>query len=340
MSQESLAKVTKDIATVRFIIQTNDRLRQILFEQVIEENLNSLKEVAPNKNDWRIYDDSAVVTRLYAIYENFVENLIKDWIKELPKIFTLYSDLPETIRRTYERGVAQLLEERQKKQGRFNHLSVENVIRGLYWGVTGNPQYKLIPDAFLFHSQNLRKDALQELLANGRIPDSWKWIKNHRNIRDFIEEVRGNENTADGELQEFINYRNEAAHGDLENFQHAQKLLYLCYFVAALCQAIAELVDYQILQDRKVQEIGHITRWFPRPRAAAAKVKETTLSVGDSLFLVSKEKGYCQQVTIESIMIDEEEKEQVIIGDEREIGLKFNAPAREGLSLYPIDDIL
>ncbi len=200
MSQESLAKVTQDIATVRSMIQTNDRLREMLFKPVIEENLNSLKEVAPNKKDWRIYDDSAVVTRLYAIYESFVEKLIKDWIKELPKIFTRYSDLPEKIQRTHERGVAQLLEERQKTQGRFKYLSVKNVIRGLYWGVTGNHEYELIPDAFLFHSENLRKDALQELLANGGIPDSWKWIKNHRNIRDFLEEVRGNENTAEGEL--------------------------------------------------------------------------------------------------------------------------------------------
>ncbi len=104
-----------------------------------------------------------------------------------------------------------------------------------------------------------------------------------------------------------------------------------------MCQAIAELIDYHILQSRKVQEIGHITRWFPRPRAAAAKVKETTLSVGDSLFLVSKEKAYCQQVTIESIMIDEEEKREEEIGVEREIELKFNATAKKGLRLYPID---
>ena len=337
MSQESLTKVTQDIATVRSMIQTNDRLRQILFEQVIEENLNSLKEIAPNKNDWRIYDNSAVVTRLYAIYESFVEKLIKDWIEEVPNIFTRYSDLPEKIQRTHERGVAQLLEERQKKQGRSNHLSVEDVIRGLYWGVTGNHKYELIPGAFLFHSQNLRKDALQELLANAGIPDSWKWIENYRDIKNFIEKVRNDENTADRELQEFINYRNEAAHGDLDSFQGAEILLELCDFVAALCKAIAELIDYHILQNRKIQEIGRITRWFPQPRAAGAKVKETTLSVGDSLFLVSKEKGYCQQVTIESIMIDEEEKREVKIGAEREIGLKFNAPAREGLSLYPID---
>ncbi len=337
MSQESLAKVTQDIAIVRSMIQTNDKLRQTLFEQVIEENLNSLKEVAPNKNDWRIYDNSAVVTRLYAIYESFVEKLIKDWIEEVPNIFTRYSDLPEKIQRTHERGVAQLLEERQKKQSRFNHFSVENVIRGLYLGVTGNHKYELISGAFLFHSQNLRKDALQELLANAGIPDSWKWIENYRDIKNFIEKVRNDENTADGELQEFINYRNEAAHGDLDSFQGAEILLELCDFVAALCQAIAELIDYQILQNRKIQEIGRITRWFPEREAARAKVKETTLSVGESLFLVSQEKGYCQQVTIESIMIDEEEKEQVKIGAEREIGLKFNAPAREGLSLYPID---
>lgn len=357
MFQERLKTVNANISTVRSIIQTNDRLRAIAFgegtvtKQESENNTESiitiLKQNLPDVTEWRVYDHCAVVTRLYAIYEHFVEDLVRDWVQRLPEIFPLYSDLADSIRDTHRIGVGRLLLDLTKNK--FQHLSVEGVIRGLFSGVTGSQEkYELLPDAFLLHEQNLRRDALEKLFADAGIPKAWSWVEKHRAVKYFVEEIRASENTAEGELNELISYRNDAAHGSpIDNVLGSSALLELCSFVEALCQALAELVAYQVISRQssigQAREIGQITEWFKKPKAAVAKVKEITLSIGDSLFLISEGRAYCQLVKIESIKIQEGgvevEKEQVEITTESEVGLKFDTDARKELRLYILSDL-
>ncbi|HAG85686.1 MAG TPA: hypothetical protein DCL61_32255 [Cyanobacteria bacterium UBA12227] len=343
MFEERLRNVVVDIATVRAIIQTNERLRSLAFgekniimEELTKTQLALLIHDVPSERGWRIYDHCSTVTRLYAIYERFVEDLVTDWLQKLPDLFNHYSDLDEKIRATHRIGIGRLLLDLNKN--RFQHLSIEEVIRGLFRGVTGDEdKYELVPDAFLLHEQNLRKEILEELLANAGIPNAWGWVQKHRTIKRFVEEVRANENTPEGELNTLISYRNDAAHGAIiDNSLGSNALLELCEFVETLCQALAELVTYQIIERQKsigqAREIGRITEWFKKSNAAVVKVEETTLSVGSSLFLVGD--AYCQLATIESIQINGIATDEVQTTSGMEVGLKFNVDARQNLRLY------
>jgi hypothetical protein len=344
MFQELLNTVNVKTSTVRALIQTNERLREIVFgrgsvtrqESDEDTELTRLIKGVPGVTDWRVYDHCAVVTRLYAIYERFVENLITDWVRLLPSIFPRYVDLEETIQNTHRTGVGRLLCD--LKKNRFEHLSIDQVVQGLFRGVTGEEEYALLPDAFLLHEQNLRKGVLEQLFAGAGIQNAWGWVEKHRAVKHFLE-VRVSENTAEGELNELVTYRNEAAHGAvIDNFLGSNALLELCEFIETLCQALAELVTYQVIEQQKsigqVREIGRITEWFKKSRAAVAKVEETTLSVRGSLFLVGE--AYCQLATIESIRIDDVDQETVKTTSGMEVGFKFDVDAREGLRLYMV----
>ncbi|MEC4896009.1 MAG: MAE_28990/MAE_18760 family HEPN-like nuclease [Oscillatoria sp. PMC 1051.18] len=350
---EKLLNVTRaDISTVRSVIKTNEKLREIFFEKgaitkrELDENtdFSELFWSIPNAREWRIYDHCAVITRLYAIYENFVESLIRDWILLLPDIFPCYSDLAEQVRSKHQLGVAQLLQELKRKKSRFNHLSVESIVRGLYFGFTaGEGKYDLVPDAFLLHDQNLRKEALGKLFTDAGISNSWNWVKNHRDVRNFVKEVIADENTVEGELNELISYRNDAAHGAaIDNWLGSDRLLYFCELVEVLCNALAELTTYSVVERKKsigkVKQIGKVTRWFEKAKATRAKIQDAILSVGTTLFLVSETKYWCNVVKVESIKILEEgkeiEKNSVEITNERELGLKFNAEAKKDLLIY------
>jgi hypothetical protein len=127
-----------------------------LSDEDTELILGTLIQDIPKVIEWRVYDHCAVVTRLYAIYERFVEDLVRDWLVLLPGLFSRYSELEETIRNTSQIGVERLLLDLRKN--RYKHLSIEEVIRGLFHGATDETEYELLPDAFLFHEQNLRKD--------------------------------------------------------------------------------------------------------------------------------------------------------------------------------------
>ncbi|MCC3405860.1 MAG: hypothetical protein JGK17_09760 [Microcoleus sp. PH2017_10_PVI_O_A] len=252
MFDELLKTVSLKISTVRSMIKTNDRLRKIVFQD--SSDIKQLKEhpefaalieVICSKREWQIYERCAVVTRLYAIYERFVEDLISDWLQLMPDLVPRYSDLGEKIQNTHREGIGRLLID--IKKNRFQHLSVEKVVQGLSCGITNTGKYELLPDAFLLHEQNLRKEVLETVLRNAGIDEAWKWVINHKEIKYFVEEIRSSQNTAEGELKQLVDYRNKAAHGFVNEILGIQELLDLADFVEALCKSLADLVTYNII---------------------------------------------------------------------------------------------
>ncbi|MBE9036915.1 MAE_28990/MAE_18760 family HEPN-like nuclease [aff. Roholtiella sp. LEGE 12411] len=348
MFQNILMTVRINISTVRSIVKTNDWLKEISFgagvvikqewHEETELILGTLMQDIPKVREWRVYDHCAVVTRLYAIYERFVEDLVSDWLVLLPSLFPLYSDLEERIRNTHQTGVGRLLLE--LKKNRYAHLSIEEVMRGLFHGFTGEKQYELLPDAFLFHEQNLRRETLEKLFADAGIINTWGWVEKHRAIKYFLEEIRGNQNTAEGELNELISYRNDAAHGSPDDVLGTNALLELCDFVETLCQAITELVTYQVIERKKsigqAREVGKIIEWYKKHEAGVAKFEATTISVGSNLFLVSQGTSCCQLAIIESIQNNGISVSEVQTTTEMEVGLKFDVDAKKGLRLYQL----
>lgn len=351
MFQKLLRTVKVNISTTRSIIKTNESLRKIAFETGVitkredeecEQLFNSLMQDIPKAREWRVYDHCAVVTQLYAIYERFVEDLITYWLGNLPALFPCYSDLEERIRNTHQTGVGRLLIDLKKT--RYNHLSNQEVIRGFFYGVTGKEQYELLADAFLFHEQNLRKEILEKLLADAGINNAWSWVDKHRAVKNFVVEIRGNQNTAEGELSELISYRNDAAHdgASIDDFLGSNALLELCDFVESLCQALAELVTFQLIECKEsvgqIRSIGELTEWFKRNKAGVAKIDDiSTLLVGNSLYLVGEDSSCCQLANIESIQINNVSVAEVQTTIGMEIGLKFDIDARKGLRLYLLE---
>ncbi len=341
MYQQFLVKAKKDISTVRSIIKTNENLRNLIFKndgkQKSEEYINIikiLKKDVPETRDWRVYDHCSVVTKLYAIYENFVEDLIREWLRILPTLLT-YFDLDERLKDTHQTGVGRLLIERKKN--RYKYLPIEEIIKSLFTAVNNQQKYELYADAFLFHEQNLRKEILDKLLADVGICNAWNWICNHRSINQFTQEI--NQTRVEAELIKLIDYRNEAAHGAIiDTVLSSQELIELCYFMESLCQAILDLFEYKMIECKEkvgqAKKVGKITEWFKNPKAGVAKVETTTLSVGCSIFLVSESLSYCQPATVESIEIDDKAETEIQVTTEMEVGLKFDVNARKGLYLY------
>ena len=348
MFDQLLRETRMNINTVHSMIYTNENLRNIIFtedtvRQQLEYNFQfaDLVKNTPNEIDWKVYDHCATVTRLYAIYERFVEDIISEWLRLLPELVSSYSKLENKIQTTHREGVGRLLLDLNKS--RFQHLSAEKVVQSLLSGVTDSQPYELLPEAFLLYEQNLRKEQLEKLFPSVGIENSWKWIKNHRSIKNFVEEITGDQSTAEAELKKLIDYRNDAAHGavSIDEILGTQELLDLTSFVKALCKALIELVTYYVISRKEVigtaKNIGKITEWFSKPKAAVATINNITLSVGDQIWLVNESNSYCQLAKIESLKLDDISQTTINIGSETEVGLRFNTEARQGLSLYIIE---
>ena len=190
----SLAQVRKKTQAIRFILKQNESLRNILFtddenvrQKAVELNLN-LSENSIYITEWKIYEHSAVVTQLYATYENFVEKLISKWLDALPQLITKYDQLDEVIRNNHRIGVGNLIS--KFGDNRYVDLKLEQIIQSLFDGIKKNSKYELIPESFLISCQNnLRQGELQKLFSSVGLKDfesGWMWLKNHQNIKEYI----------------------------------------------------------------------------------------------------------------------------------------------------------
>ena len=331
--------IKPNLDIIRQSIRLNEKLRNLASRTVNEIDdstlFKELIEVIPTDREWLGYENCAAVTRLYAIYESFVEALIVKWIEELPRLVPKYSDLDEKIKETHIDNVGRILRERNKQ--RFNGLSLESAIYKLYCGFTDTQPYELLTDAFIIHDRNLRKEDLEDLLKNAGIDQSaWNWIKNNRNIKVFVQDVI-QETTAEGLLKGLIEYRNNAAHSLTINvILGSDELLQLCNFVEMVCEALSELATYQLLLKQEKQgqfvKIGKISEWFKTPQAGVAKISNIKLKVGDRLFLTND--ADCQVAEIISLEINNASSKEIHVSLETEVGIKFNIDARKNWCIY------
>lgn len=354
MFEGLLNNLNDDINTIRSIINISEKLREIIADNSSQLNTEDLKYIqanAPLGDKWLVNDHCSSITRLYALYENFVENLVGDWIILMPQLYSCYQDLPESVRNQHKTGCATLLGN-EYKRNRFDSLSERDIIKNLFDTEYENTsRYNLTSAAFLLHEANLRKDQLTRLLVDAGISatDSWQWIENHKKVKNFID--NNSRGSVENELKNFIELRNNSAHGkEIDTVLNANELLQLCDFVEVICQAISELVLYCFVSRKikigKLQKIGKVVKWYQQPQACDVKILDEPqesnkrLEVGKKVFLVSEKRKICQNAIIESIQINRNGKNtprrRITIREIKDsiIGLKFDKEGQEGLEVY------
>ena len=115
---------SEEIETTRSIIKVHDKLREL--QSITTDNLPSsfteLIEILPKRGNWTVYEHCSVITRLYSIYESFVESIIHEWIDRLPLIVTDYSQLDEIIRRSHAANIGELLTKMCNRKDDFKDI--------------------------------------------------------------------------------------------------------------------------------------------------------------------------------------------------------------------------
>ena len=167
-------------------------------------------------------------------------------------------------------------------------------------------------------------------------------------VKIFID--NNDKRSVEKELKNFIELRNNSAHGKVDTVLNANDLLKLCDFVEVICQAISELVLYCFVSRKikigKLQKIGKVVKWYQQPQACDVKILDEPqesnkrLEVGKKVFLVSEKRKICQNAIIESIQINRNDtntpRRRITIREIKDsiIGLKFDKEGQEGLEVY------
>jgi MAE_28990/MAE_18760-like HEPN len=340
----------EEIETTRSIIKIHEKLRELQSTDIGDLPLafTELIEILPKRGNWTVYEHCSVITRLYSIYESFVESIIHEWIDRLPLIVTDYSQLDEVIRKSHAANIGNLLSKMCNRKDDFQDTLVKDILEGLYQGVSGNRNYQLLRNAFSTHEQNLRKDILEELFREAGIHDHcWAWVQKHPKVIKIITDKESTESrTRDTEtrLRDFVQDRNEAAHGkvttDKSGLLNSRLLLELCDFIEVVCLSLSELVRYKTLdkqtQYNLAQQIGKIKRFRDKIQVAEVIFDENTnILVGQEIYLIRDgDCSECQIAVIENIRIDGTDRQNAIVKDNMKVELKLNIFTKEKAKIY------
>lgn len=116
MFSELLKKAKENIESVRAVLRANEQMRTVLFgvhdATTIDhrEYFSRAIGVSLDATGWRVYDHCAGLTRLYTIYEQFVSELVRDWLILLPTLVLDYNSLEKCVLDAHRIGVARLLQ--------------------------------------------------------------------------------------------------------------------------------------------------------------------------------------------------------------------------------------
>jgi hypothetical protein len=326
MLTDALLQAEMAADTVKQMISLGDKLRLISFDNTMEYAtlrsspiVSSLIDTTPESTLWRVFDHCAAVTRLYAIFERFIGECVRAWLGELPSLGA-YTALPEGFRTVHRRGVARVLMDHDK--ARFSSLAVPSILANYLNAVNDGPNYFVLPEAFLNDSRSFQPNRINELLSNLGLNGGWQWITRSRHVVEFITEVRGGQNTADAELQAFINYRNEAAHGVADDFLGVIPLTQYVDFILSLCRAMQEFfvsnwVQRQLASGRVVR-LGSVTERF-RNNIVVCRLANCRIRLGTRLFVHND--NSCYAVTIKSLRVNDVVFEDVTVESETEVGM-------------------
>jgi hypothetical protein len=351
-----LTQLRADVSATERILGVHERLRELMLgagpplavdgaappaayppANCIEE-LRTYVGALPSKLDWQIYDHSAGITRLYAAYERFVNDLVSAYVGMLPELYRTAGELPETIAVNHRIGIGQILV-RIGSHKRHKDIEETAVIRALSAGLGGETHYTLIPEAFLVERLNYRMDVLGAIFGNLGFEETGRQISSHPSVAEFMRTTRGESDTAQGELDSFVKYRNEASHGTPEQILARDEIKKIGHFIIHVCSALADMVADEVA--RRHMQLGNsttvasITEIHYRGAVVVARMNKMVLSVGDELFIYSDK--ICRRTKVESIQVNNQDLPSVEGQQGQEVGIRLSARARGGAELRRLD---
>lgn len=280
---------------------------------------------------WRVIDHCTAITRSYALFEAFVSQLLREYLVFLAGAYKM-SDLGEKFIANYTRGIGRVLIDHDKV--RYENIDVVTLIADATAALSDGNPYQIQPEAMLRFEQNLRMDEMRRIFSHCGLSGIEGWVTKHSAVESFFSAQSRLSDTAESELKQIVEYRNEAAHGDVDQVLGTEVLVEVAEFFEALLRSIADFVQYDTLRRAKeigmAQVLGVISERF-REDIVVAKIANASLEVGDVIYIYGKSVTMIGE--IKSIQLDGVDFPAADITDEREVGLRLGIRAKEGCEL-------
>src|SRR5208337_4527125 len=114
-------RLRSEIEAIRKIVALYDQIGALLYNIATPDPLAAVRGSVPNRLDFQIYNHCAALTRLYAVYAAFVDEVIQEYLRALPELYGSYCELPIAILKQHRLGLSQILL-KLGETGPYRHL--------------------------------------------------------------------------------------------------------------------------------------------------------------------------------------------------------------------------
>ncbi|WP_017235527.1 MAE_28990/MAE_18760 family HEPN-like nuclease [Pandoraea sp. B-6] len=342
MFESILSRHDSTLNDLSAVIEWHDRLRQTIFSAAVgqgpiaidEGALKILRSDAPDNLTWRLFDHCATITRIYAVFEQCIIELVEEYAGYLPKIFPNYAKLSDDVRTSHRVGVGHVLMKWSATQPIYGKISEISIASGLVDGLRGAP-YALLSDAFLTDSDNYRPDTLNRVFKKIGFDDAYSFVKNSSEVIDFCFKKLLGEHTAESYLNKFVRDRNDAAHGDVSEIANLDALRNYVLFSTLVTKTLANLLRSSLIKNGVSSgvtlEIGDVVRRFSNNIVGVRATGTSKISIGQQLYVGKKT---IEPVTVVSLRVGQTDSAEVQLAPGTEFGACLSKKVAEASKLY------
>jgi len=281
-----------------------------------------------------MFDHCAAITRVYALFEKAVADLVEEYLLLLPKIQPTYSQLDSEVRVNYRVGVGAILGKwKSDAASRYSHLAESAIAAGLTDGLRNQP-YSLLADAFLTDTDNYRADTLKKLFKRCGFDDAFASVAKNDEVQEFCRLNLGTE-TAESYLNEFVRTRNDAAHGSTTTTSSVKQICDYADFVILVVKVLASVLRSRTIRDGVSTGhsllVGKVIHRFSDNIVGIEAVSAGPIAAGDILFAGAKQ---IDPVTVLRLQIEETTHEVIALSPGLQFAVKLDKRIPENSGLY------
>lgn len=298
--------------------------------------ISDQKENPEDRRSIKIYSQASSLSRLYAVYETFIEKILSDYLDFVSEIFS-FESMSDSFKNEYRMGISHILS--RIDQGRYNHLQHDDVVNRYHNAINNNSPYQFVTEALIRHEQNFRLNILENMLSRLGLEGFDSWISNHRSFEEYFESKTRKE-LIENKLKMFVQLRNDASHGEMDSLLSPEQLKSYCGFISSLINVVQEFVFKNVLTHKAENDsayfIGKVSEVFTNGTFVYKSVETHQISKDSEIVVMND--NYCYVTTVESIQLNGqgldlfESPEKDI-----EIGLKCNLPVKKNANIYILE---
>lgn len=308
-------------------------------DNIILINLsNCLKDFRLDKLS---FNYNSIIISLYGFLEQYLEEIVKDYIENLNLIITKFDLLPEKISKNHFNLSLNLISkvESSKYKG---PLTKEFIINNLHSCINQYSNYKLTKEAFSQHSANFRVQVIDETFAQIGIENlSNLLIKDSEFItflygEGIIESLDNiSVNSSLSYINELAELRNFVAHGISNDIIGNDMLKKYVNFLYHYGIAIDKVITNNLLLHsipNNYSQLGEIKNLYQNGNVICLFNNNNTLNIGDTI--IGKNSVEIVQSKILGIRLDDNDIESINHELNVEIGIRLERPFKANYTVF------